>query len=353
MDLNNFSFLIPKYLVSSYPYHNRTTCRLLSIHGNTGLIRHEIFFNILDQCNSGDVLVLNNTRVIPARLFGFQNNKKIECLVEKIINEKSILVQICHSKSIILGTKIVFQKYEIFEGHVVSKQGIFFIIFFDYSDSIFNILNKIGHIPLPPYINRMDESLDVNAYQTVYSKFLGSIASPTAGLHFDKKLLNLLCKKGIKVCFITLHIGYGTFQPIRSKIIEKHNIHSEYVEVSKHVVKLVNQCKQEGKRVIAVGTSTLRALESAKIDYFNNNIKPICKYTKIFIIPGYNHTIVDVLITNFHTSKSTLILLVVSFLGYVNTMNAYNLAIKNKYRFFSYGDAMFITKKSLLNYKNK
>ncbi|CAL4319093.1 tRNA preQ1(34) S-adenosylmethionine ribosyltransferase-isomerase QueA [Buchnera aphidicola] len=349
MLLKYFSFHVPKSLISFYPHNIRTRSRLLSINGQTGKITHGIFSDIVHKFKTGDVLVLNDTKVIPARLFGYVSfkSKKIEFLIQKIIDQKYILVSTNDYKSISIGDLILFKKDIEITGRVVSFKNNCFLILFSYFGSIFDLLNKIGYIPLPPYIKRNLQSLDDYAYQNVYSKKLGSIAAPTAGLHFDQDLLHTIINKGVKICFITLHIGSSTFKLVHSEDISKHVMHEEYMEISFDTVNLIHEEKKKGNRIIAVGTSTLRALESAKWFVLNNPISSISLNTNIFIIPGYRHKIVDILITNFHFPKSTLIMLVSSFLGYQYTMYAYKVAIKNKYRFFSYGDAMFITK----NYK--
>ncbi|QCI20871.1 tRNA preQ1(34) S-adenosylmethionine ribosyltransferase-isomerase QueA [Buchnera aphidicola (Hyperomyzus lactucae)] len=345
MQLSDFSFNLPKSLISFYPCLIRSKCRLMVVNGNTGIMSHKYFFNIIDEINSGDLLILNNTQVIPARCFGCKSSGgKVEILVERILDSNKILATIKNSKNIHIGTNIFFGYQNQIKSSVISHKSSFFeIIFHSKIHSATDIINYIGETPLPPYIKRLENKLDKDLYQTVYKKKIGSIAAPTAGLHFDFPLLDNLYNKGVDIEYITLHIGSGTFQPIRTVNIKEHIMHSESVEVSSGLIKKIQSCKKKGGRIIAVGTSTLRALESAYNSNAWNNNKNFISDTNIFIYPGYKHTIVDALITNFHFPQSTLIMLVASFMGYKNTINAYHEAIKYKYRFFSYGDAMYIT----------
>lgn len=345
MRVSDFDFSVPSSLIANYPYLHRSNCRLLSMDGDTGKISHGIFLDIIDQLRVGDLLVFNDTKVIYARFFGYtENGKKVEFLIERILSRFYCLAQIRSSKSIKIGTKVFCEKDKTIECHILSYENNFFKLFFKCNRSVLEILKEIGHIPIPPYIKRQDCDYDRDLYQTVYSKKYGSIAAPTAGLHFDRLLLDILRKKGVHMVFLTLHIGSGTFQPVRVNLVEDHIMHSEYVEVSQDVVNMIKECKKRGKRVIAVGTSTLRALESACNSNILGDIVPFFSETNIFIYPGYRYHIVDALITNFHFPKSTLIMLVCSFLGYQYTMFSYKIAIKKKYYFFSYGDAMFITR---------
>jgi len=353
MKISDFFFDLPKSLISFYPYSIRSTCRLMIVNGHTGIISHKYFLNIVDEINSGDLIILNNTKVIPARFFGYkESGGKIEILVERILSFNNILVQIKNSKNIKIGTNIFFGYKKKIKGSIINYKNSFFEIFF-YSNvhSALDIINDIGEIPLPPYIKRHNNELDIDLYQTVYKKKIGSVAAPTAGLHFDFPLLDTLYNKGVDIDYITLHIGSGTFQPIRTDTIKEHIMHAESVEVSSLLIKKIKFCKKNGGRIIAVGTSTLRALESAYHSLEWVQTKNFISDTNIFIYPGYKHNIVDALITNFHFPGSTLIMLVASFLGYKNTMNAYNKAILNKYSFLSYGDAMYITHNKLAPYE--
>lgn len=351
MELSNFYFNLPKSLISFYPCLIRKNCRLMVVHGNTGKIFHKHFFNIIDEIHSGDLIILNDTKVIPARCVAYKKNGgKIEILIEKILDFNKISARIKNTKNIKIGSDIFFGKNKIKASIVGYKNSFFKILFYD-TVSVLEIINDIGEMPLPPYIKREANELDREMYQTVYKKKIGSIASPTAGLHFDFSLLETLDKKGVDIDYLTLHIGFGTFQPIRTVKIEKHVMHAESVEVSSRLIEKIQSCKKKGGRIIAVGTSTLRALESA---YHSSSWKKVDNFisdTKIFIYPGYKHNVVDALITNFHFPQSTLIMLVSSFAGYKNIMNAYNQAIQHKYHFFSFGDAMYITYNKLSSYE--
>ncbi|KAF0716036.1 tRNA preQ1(34) S-adenosylmethionine ribosyltransferase-isomerase QueA [Buchnera aphidicola (Aphis craccivora)] len=353
MNLSNFSFEIPKSLIAFYPSWVRSQCRLMIINGYTGQITHKFFFDIINEINSSDLVIFNNTEVIPARLSGFkESGGKVEVLLEKVLNNNNILAYLKSSNPVKINSNLFFGKYNEIKGSIISYRKPFYEIKFNNSEiSSIHIFNKIGHIPLPPYIKRKNIKLDQHLYQTIYKKNLGSIAAPTAGLHFDLPLLRALFKKKVNIDFVTLHIGSGTFQPIRTIEIEKHVMHSEWVSVSSDLINKIKICKKNGGRVIAVGTTTLRALESAYNSTSWNNSENYSNNTNIFIYPGYKHKVVDALITNFHFPESTLIMLVSSFLGYRNTINAYFEAIKKKYRFFSYGDAMYITYNKLAPYE--
>ncbi|CAL4326194.1 tRNA preQ1(34) S-adenosylmethionine ribosyltransferase-isomerase QueA [Buchnera aphidicola] len=345
MQLSDFSFVLPKSLISFYPCFVRSQCRLMMINGQNGKISHKRFSDIIDKIDSNDLIILNDTEVIPARFFGYnKNGRQIEFLVERIIDFNRILVKIKNSKNINIGSEIFFGKNHEIKSSIVNYRDTFFeILFHSNITSSIEIIYKIGHIPLPPYIKRFASELDSELYQTVYKKKIGSIAAPTAGLHFDLPLLDCLYKKGVDIDYVTLHIGSGTFEPIRTSNIKEHIMHSELVEVSSVLIEKIQLCKKKGGRVIAVGTSTLRALESVYHSSQWHDKKNFTGNTDIFIYPGYKHNVVDALITNFHVPESTLIMLVSSFLGYKNTMYAYDEAIRNKYNFFSYGDAMYIT----------
>ncbi|ANZ22365.1 S-adenosylmethionine:tRNA ribosyltransferase-isomerase [Buchnera aphidicola (Diuraphis noxia)] len=353
MKLSDFYFNLPKSLISFYPYFNRSECRLMLVNGHTGTISHKRFFNIIDEINPGDLIILNDTKVMPARFFGYkESGGKIECLVERILSDQTILVTIKNSKYIKVGTHIFLGPNNQIKSSIIEYKNSFFKILFHKNNfTCIDIINRFGQIPLPPYIKRSISTLDINLYQTVYNKKTGSVAAPTAGLHFNVQLLENLDKKGVNIEYLTLHIGSGTFQPIRTMTIKDHVMHSELVEVSSLLIKKIQSCKKKGGRIIAVGTSTLRALESAYNSLEWNNVKTFIGETSIFIYPGYKHNVVDALITNFHVPESTLIMLVASFLGYQNTINAYHEAIKKKYRFFSYGDAMYITYNKLAPYE--
>ncbi|HGJ5875999.1 MAG TPA: tRNA preQ1(34) S-adenosylmethionine ribosyltransferase-isomerase QueA [Arsenophonus sp.] len=344
MRVSDFAFKLPDELIAHYPLAKRSQCRLLFLEGATGKLAHGIFTEIVDKLEPGDLLVFNNTQVIPARLYGCKmSGGKIEILVERILDPHRVLAHVRASKALKLGTELLLGDDESVKAIMLARHDTLFEIVFQDKRDVLYILNAIGHMPLPPYIARPDEEMDRMLYQTVYSQRPGAIAAPTAGLHFDESLLVALRQKGVAMAFVTLHVGAGTFQPVRVENVAEHRMHAEYVEVSQQVVDAVLVCKARGKRVIAVGTTSIRALESAADVCKEDIITPFFDDTRIFIYPGFHFQIVDALITNFHLPESTLIMLVSAFAGYQNTMNAYQEAIAEKYRFFSYGDAMFIT----------
>ena len=344
MRVADFSFELPESLIAHYPMPERSSCRLLSLDGPTGELTHGTFTDLLDKLNPGDLLVFNNTRVIPARLFGRKaSGGKIEVLVERMLDDKRILAHIRASKAPKPGAELLLGDDESIKATMTARHDALFEVEFNDERTVLDILNAIGHMPLPPYIERPDEEADRELYQTVYSEKPGAVAAPTAGLHFDEPLLAKLRDKGIDMAFVTLHVGAGTFQPVRVDTIEDHIMHSEYAEVPQDVVDAVLAAKARGNRVIAVGTTSVRSLESAAQAAKNDLIAPFFGDTQIFIYPGYKYQVIDALVTNFHLPESTLIMLVSAFAGYKNTMHAYHEAVKAEYRFFSYGDAMFIT----------
>ncbi|WP_226572244.1 tRNA preQ1(34) S-adenosylmethionine ribosyltransferase-isomerase QueA [Mangrovibacter yixingensis] len=344
MRVADFSFELPESLIAHYPQAQRSACRLLSLDGPTGALTHGTFTDLLDKLNPGDLLVFNNTRVIPARLFGKKaSGGKIELLVERMLDEHRVLAHIRASKAPKPGAELLLGDDESIKATMVARHDALFEVVFEESRPVLDILNQIGHMPLPPYIDRPDEEADKELYQTVYSERPGAVAAPTAGLHFDEPLLAALREKGVEMAFVTLHVGAGTFQPVRVDSIEDHIMHSEYAEVPQEVVDAVLAAKARGNRVIAVGTTSVRSLESAATAAKDALIAPFFGDTQIFIYPGYQYQVIDALITNFHLPESTLIMLVSAFAGYQHTMHAYHEAVKSEYRFFSYGDAMFIT----------
>ncbi|WP_318419222.1 tRNA preQ1(34) S-adenosylmethionine ribosyltransferase-isomerase QueA [Photobacterium leiognathi] len=348
MQVSDFDFELPDELIARYPQPERTASRLLQMTGNTGELAHKCFKDVLDLVQPGDLLVFNNTRVIPARMFGHKaSGGKIEVLVERMLDDKSILAHVRASKPPKPGNELLLGENGEFSAEMVARHDALFEIRFNSDKTVLEILDIVGHMPLPPYIDRPDEDADKERYQTVYNAKPGAVAAPTAGLHFDDKLMADLKAKGVNFAFVTLHIGAGTFQPVRVDDINDHHMHSEYVEVPEEVVAAVNETRANGGRVIAVGTTSVRSLESAAQDALKKGteFKPFFGDTDIFIFPGYQFQLVDALITNFHLPESTLIMLVSAFAGYENTMNAYHEAVANKYRFFSYGDSMFITRK--------
>ncbi|ACT07920.1 S-adenosylmethionine/tRNA-ribosyltransferase-isomerase [Dickeya chrysanthemi Ech1591] len=345
MRVADFSFELPEYLIARYPQAKRSGCRLLSLDGPTGAIAHGVFTDLLDKLQPGDLLVFNNTRVIPARLFGRKaSGGKLEVLVERMLDDKRVLAHVRASKAPKPGTALLLGEDESVKATMLARHDALFEIQFDDTRDVLTILNDIGHMPLPPYIDRPDEAADRELYQTVYSQRPGAVAAPTAGLHFDEPLLAALKEKGVEMAFVTLHVGAGTFQPVRVESIEDHIMHAEYAEVPQAVVDAVLACKARGNRVIAVGTTSVRSLESAAQASAGESLAPFFGDTRIFIYPGYHYRVVDALVTNFHLPESTLIMLVSAFAGYRHTMAAYRQAVTEQYRFFSYGDAMFITR---------
>ncbi|OBW99403.1 tRNA preQ1(34) S-adenosylmethionine ribosyltransferase-isomerase QueA [Gallibacterium genomosp. 1] len=355
MRVSDFYFDLPDELIARYPQKERSASRLLKLDGNSGEFSHHHFKDVLDFVNEGDLLVFNNTRVIPARMYGRKSSGgKVEVLIERVLDQKSCLAHIRASKAPKEGSEIILGEDKLGEGKgiraiMIGRSDALFHLQFDIESDLLDILQQIGHIPLPPYIDRPDEDADQERYQTVYSKIPGAVAAPTAGLHFDEALLNALKAKGVKMAFVTLHVGAGTFQPVRVENIEQHHMHAEYAEVPQSVVDAVLATKVAGKRVIAVGTTSVRSLESAALAAEEKQSKqlidPFFADTTIFLYPGKKFRVVDALITNFHLPESTLIMLVSAFAGYDNIMRAYRSAVENRYRFFSYGDAMFLIKK--------
>jgi len=345
MRVADFSFELPESLIAHYPQAERSACRLLQLDGPSGALTHGVFTDLLDKLEAGDLLVFNNTRVIPARMFGRKvSGGKIEVLVERVLDDHRVLAHVRASKAPKPGAELLLGDDESIAATMVARHETLFELRFNDERDVFTLLNAAGHMPLPPYIARPDEDADRELYQTVYSEKPGAVAAPTAGLHFDEPLLAALRAKGVEMAFVTLHVGAGTFQPVRVETIEDHVMHAEYAEVPQEVVDAVLACKARGKRVVAVGTTAVRSLESAAAASKEALIAPFFGDTSIFIYPGYHYQVIDALVTNFHLPESTLIMLVSAFAGYKNTMHAYQQAVAEQYRFFSYGDAMFISR---------
>ena len=346
MRVSDFSFDLPPELIARFPMAERTGSRLMVLNGNNGAIADLGFKDILAQLNTGDLLVFNNTRVIPARMFGQKaSGGKVEVLVERLIDKNTVLAHIRASKSPKVGAELLLEGSA--KATMVARHGALFELKFHGEKSVLAILDDIGHMPLPPYIDRPDENSDRERYQTVYNEKPGAVAAPTAGLHFDDALLEQIKAKGVELAFVTLHVGAGTFQPVKVDEIADHIMHAEYVEVPAEVVAKINNTKANGGRIVAVGTTSVRSLESAAKAAQDKGeaLSEFYGDTDIFITPGYKFKLVDALLTNFHLSESTLLMLVSAFSGFDHIMNAYQHAISEKYRFFSYGDAMFLTKK--------
>ena len=349
MQLNDFFYELPTELIAHYPKKERSASRLLSLNGTNGGIEHLPFTACTQLINANDLVVFNNTKVIPARLFGRkETGGKVEILLERVLDSKRAISQIKASKSPKPGSKLCIGESDwiVVEG----RDGDFFKLCFE-SDNLHKVLEQHGHMPLPPYIDRSDEKLDRERYQTLFAKKPGAVAAPTAGLHFDEGVLAELKEKGVDTAFVTLHVGAGTYQPVRVSNIEEHQMHSEYIEVDETVCQKIEAARARGGRVIAVGTTCMRSLETAAMQAEDKGqlIAPYFGDTNIFIYPGYRFHCVDSMITNFHLPESTLLMLVCAFSGYDNVFNAYKAAIENKYRFFSYGDAMFLTQQSVQN----
>lgn len=339
----DFSFELPEQLIARYPQAERSASRLLKLNRHTGELSHQHFTDILAAFNPGDLLVFNNTRVIPARLFGQKaSGGKVEVLVERILDSQRFLAHVRASKAPKAGNLLVLENDA--EVEMVQRHGELFELRVTSDEPVLEMLERLGHMPLPPYIDRPDAASDRERYQTVYNQKPGAVAAPTAGLHFDQPLLDALQAKGVEFAFVTLHVGAGTFQPVRVDNVLEHQMHAEYIEVPADVVDKVNACKARGNKVIAVGTTSVRSLESAA-QFAKAQQLPLQPYagdTRIFIYPGYQFEVVDALITNFHLPESTLIMLVSAFSSRDFVMQAYQTAITEQYRFYSYGDAMLI-----------
>lgn len=340
MKTKNFYYDLPKELIAQEPIKKRDNSRLMILDKNTGEISHKHFYDILSQLMPNDCLILNDSKVLPARIYGTREDTdaKVEFL---LLNRKSDKVWECLAgpgKKAKVGAKFIFLK-DVLNGEIIEVlDNGNRIIEFSFEKDFYSILDKIGSMPLPHYITK--ELKDKDRYQTVYSRELGSAAAPTAGLHFTKELLSKIKAKGIKVEFVTLHVGLGTFRPVKTENILDHKMHSEHYEISQEVADLILETKKNNGRVIAVGTTSCRTLES--MYKLEGKITKSSGWTDIFIYPGYKFNVIDALITNFHLPESTLIMLVSALAGRDNIMKAYSEAIKEKYRFFSFGDAMFI-----------
>lgn len=340
MKKSDFNYLLPDELIAQKPLANRDASRLLCMNRDTGQINDRQFTDFIDLIHVEDLLVFNDTKVIPARLFGKKSSGgKVEILIERIIDDHQAIAHIKASKSPKAGAVL-----ELDNGYTCEVQGreddLFKLKFTDVI-TLLNLLEEIGHIPLPPYITRADDESDINRYQTVFAKQAGAVAAPTAGLHFDEAMMEKIKAKGVQTAFVTLHVGSGTFQPVRVENLAEHLMHKEYFIVPSETVAAVEQTRARGGRVIAIGTTAVRALESASrsgalVTGFGD--------TDLFITPGYEFKSVDAMLTNFHLPESTLLMLVSAFAGYQPIMNAYQHAVKHAYRFFSYGDAMFLSR---------
>lgn len=341
MRRSDFFYSLPDELIAQHPAGQRGDSRMLCLDGETGALVDRNFSDLPDLLQPGDLLVFNNTQVMPARMHGYKTTGgKVEILLERILEPRRAMVHIRASKSPKPGRQIIIgDGYKV---EVIGRSGALFELACPEMDFI-DLMHKEGHMPLPSYISREDEALDQERYQTVYAEKPGAVAAPTAGLHFDQAMLAQLKSQGIDSAWVTLHVGAGTFQPVRADRLEDHVMHSEYVEVNEAVCAKVKTTKEQGSRIVAVGTTSVRSLESAAAA--TGTIAPFQGDTRLFITPGYTFRCVDALVTNFHLPESTLLMLVSAFAGYEPVMAAYQHAVEKRYRFFSYGDATFLSKK--------
>lgn len=340
MKTSDFYYNLPHELIAQTPLKQRDKSRMMILDKNTGDTVDEKFENITEYINCGDTIVLNDTKVLPARLFGHRENKEeaIEVLLLKQREGNVWQTLVKPGKKLKIGTKIIFDEKLLSANVLDILDDGQRVIEFEYSGIFNEILDKLGTMPLPPYITEKLE--DKDRYQTVYSKNLGSAAAPTAGLHFTNEILDKLAKKGVNIVYVTLHVGLGTFRPVKVDDVEKHEMHSEYFVIDEKACDIINETKRRGNKVYSVGTTSCRVLESATDD--NGIIHPMAKETNIFIYPGYKFKMIDALLTNFHLPESTLIMLVSALATKEYILNAYNSAVEKKYRFFSFGDCMLI-----------
>ena len=342
-NLSDYDYHLLEELIAQEPLKERDQSRLMVLYRDTGEVEHKRFIDILEYFNSGDILIINETKVMPARIYGERENtgSGIEVLLLKQIKDKQWEVLVNPGKRAKIGDIIVFKKSDgvVMKANVVgiTETGER-ILEFSYHGDFMQLLDDIGVMPLPPYIKKKLE--DKNKYQTVYAKKVGAAAAPTAGLHFTPRLLEKVQQKGVKLVKILLHVGLGTFKPVKVDDIRKHKMHAEYYEVSEDAARVINETKKSGKKIVAVGTTSVRTLETIADE--KGFVKPEIGWTDIYIYPGYEFKCVDALITNFHLPKSTLIMMISAFAGREKVLNAYNIAVKERYRFFSFGDAMLI-----------
>ncbi|MCU7916036.1 MAG: tRNA preQ1(34) S-adenosylmethionine ribosyltransferase-isomerase QueA [Candidatus Thiodiazotropha sp. (ex Gloverina cf. vestifex)] len=337
MRLSDFEYHLPEELIAQFPVGERSASRLLGLLPGEMAPKDMTFRDLPSLLRPGDLLVFNNTRVMQARLFGHkETGGKIELLIERVLSSDRTLAHLRASKTPKAGSRLQIGEHQV---SVEGREGELFLLRLLQGD-FYSLMTAEGHMPLPPYIQRDDEGQDLDRYQTVYAEHLGAVAAPTAGLHFDQDLLDQILSMGIDQAYVTLHVGAGTFQPVRSDDLDEHNMHSEFVDVDQSVCDKVRETRARGGRVVAVGTTSVRSLEAASQ---SGDVAPFKGETQLFIKPGYRFNSVDAMITNFHLPKSTLLMLVAAFSGYERIMRAYRHAVDQHYRFFSYGDAMFLT----------
>lgn len=340
MQLSDFHYDLPEALIAQQPSARRGDSRLLYLPANVGAACDRQFRDLTDLLRPGDLMVFNDTRVLPARMHGAkESGGRVEVLVERLVSEDRALAHIRASKSPKTGSRILIgDTWLLMEG----REDEFFRLKTE-SGSFAELMQAHGHMPLPPYIRRPDEQLDQERYQTVFGERPGAVAAPTAGLHFDQEMLDRLAGMGVDTARVTLHVGAGTFQPVRVQDLDQHEMHSEWLELAQNVVEAVSAARARGGRVVAVGTTSVRCLETAAAA---GQLAPYRGDTRLFIRPGYEFRVTDALLTNFHLPESTLLMLVSAFAGYERTMSAYRHAVEAGYRFFSYGDAMFLERKA-------
>lgn len=340
MRTDDFDYELPEHLIAQTPIKEREQSRMMFLDKKTGEIEHHHFYDIINYLGKNDVLVLNDTKVMPARLYGVkeETNAAIEILMLKEVESDTWECLTKPAKRVKVGSVITFGDGRLKALCIEEKEEGIRLFKLDYDGILYEILDSLGEMPLPPYIHEKLQEKD--RYQTVYAKNVGSAAAPTAGLHFTNELLEQLKKKGVIILYITLHVGLGTFRPVSVEDVTKHKMHSEFYSMKKEVADTLNQAKKEGKRIISVGTTTTRTLETIVNKY--NEFRECSGWTDIFIYPGYQFRAIDALITNFHLPKSTLIMLVSALAGKEHVLNAYQEAVKEEYRFFSFGDSMFI-----------
>jgi len=337
MRLSDFDYELPDELIAQHPAEQRSHSRMLHVDGANGEIADRQFLDFPSLLRAGDLLVFNNTRVMAARLHGQKaTGGKVEILIERILEPTRCLAHVRASKSPKVGSTLLVEDAQII---MVARHDNLFELQLDSAGDFYQLMESHGHMPLPPYIDRDDGADDEERYQTVFAKEMGAVAAPTAGLHFDDAMLQSLTDMGVEQVEVTLHVGAGTFQPVKTENLDEHIMHSEWLSVSDETVEKIEACKARGGRVVAVGTTSVRSLETAAKD---GELKPYQGDTRLFIRPGYQFQVVDLLLTNFHLPQSTLLMLVSAFAGYENIMRAYRHAVEQRYRFFSYGDAMLL-----------
>ena len=350
MNVSDFDYNLPEELIAQKPSEKRDYSRLLVVDRKSGEIFHRHFYDVIDYLNQGDCLVINDSKVLPARLFGEKEGTgaKIEFLLTKRLEGDTWETMVRPGRRLKVGDKVLFGKHSDDEEYVLKAEILDYgedgtrIVRFDYEGIFMERLEEIGSMPLPPYIERPADEADSDRYQTVYAREEGSVAAPTAGLHFTEELLEKVRAKGVKIAKVTLHVGIGTFRPVKAEKVEDHHMHFEEYEISEEAAATINETKEKGGRIIAVGTTSTRTLESAAFHGDRLFVAPGNSSTGIFIYPGYEFKIVDSLITNFHLPKSTLMMLISAFYDREKILKIYEEAVREKYRFFSYGDAMII-----------